>query len=130
MPTAHGPPHRRKRCCALASFAVSATRLVVDRSASFPKIEQRDAEFASFVRKIVGNARSWEYDDPDRQDVEELVIALEWRGFGVAGAGWFVSDLYDVASVGTTGREAIRPPWGGGVPTQTCWGVVAGTRQR
>src|SRR3546814_14876187 len=93
MPTAHGPPHRRKRCCALASFAVSATRLVVDRSASFPKIEQRDAEFASFVRKIVGNARSWEYDDPDRQDVEELVIALEWRGFGVAGSVWFGRDL-------------------------------------
>lgn len=47
-----------------------------DPGATFPEIEQRYAELARFVSKVVLNPGAREYDDADRQDLEDLVVRL------------------------------------------------------
>ena len=52
------------------------------------------------IGEIVGDAGAGEDDDADRQGLQKLVVALERRGFGVAGPVGLESYLSDIAGVG------------------------------
>jgi hypothetical protein len=51
--------------------------------AAAAKVEEWDTQVSGLVRKIVLNAGARENDDPNREDVEHLVVALEWGRFPV-----------------------------------------------
>src|SRR3546814_18989064 len=74
------------------------------RAAELP---DRDAELAGLVSEVVLNARAREEHDADRQDVEHLVVALEWRGLGVLRPVGLEGNLWHVAVLGPRCGDAL-----------------------
>ncbi len=86
------------------------------RAAPFAEIKGFDGELAGLVCEIVLDAGAGEDDDTDGQDVEDLIVALEGGGFGVARPVGFEGDLHDLAGLdpfggdqfGTARRSAVE----------------------
>src|SRR5882672_8119865 len=73
--------------------------------AALAKFPDRDTELLGLVGKIRRDARAWEDDDPDREDVENPVVALERGGSGVTGPVRLEDDLRHLAGVGPAGGD-------------------------
>src|SRR5690606_5475693 len=67
----------------------------------------RDAHLAGLVGEVLLDAGAGEDVDADRQAVEHLVIALEWRGLGVFGPVRLEGDLRHRAVAGPDGGGAL-----------------------
>jgi hypothetical protein len=65
----------------------------------------RDAQLPRLVGEIVLDAAAWKHDDPDRQDVEHGVVALERSGLGVLRPVRLEGDLRHLAVVRPLGGD-------------------------
>jgi hypothetical protein len=73
--------------------------------AAAPELPNRNAELLGLVGEVVLNAGAGEHHDPDRQHVENLVVAFERRGLGVLGPVGLEGDLRHLAVVGPFGGD-------------------------
>ena len=71
------------------------------------KVEQRDAELPRLVGEIVLDVGAGEDDDPDRQHVQHLIVALKRCGLGVFRPVGGEADLRHLAGVGPLGRDLL-----------------------
>jgi hypothetical protein len=76
-------------------------------AAAFPGVDQRNAELPRLIGKIVDDAGAGEHDQPNRQRLERLVVALEERGPLVAVELGLENRLRDPAIVGPSGSHRI-----------------------
>jgi hypothetical protein len=67
----------------------------------------RDAEGLGLDGEVFADAGAGEDDDPDWQGLQHLVVALEWRGLGVACPIRPEGNLDDLAVVGPAGGGAL-----------------------
>src|ERR1700681_4749503 len=75
--------------------------------AALAKYPDRDTELLGLVGKIRRDARAWEDDDSDREDVENPVVALERGSSGVSGLVRLEDDLRHLAGVGPAGGDTF-----------------------
>src|SRR5215218_581033 len=71
------------------------------------KAPDRYAELARLVGEVLLDARPWEHDDADRQDFQDLVVALEGCGLGMTGPVGLERNVRDLAGVGPAGGDAL-----------------------
>ena len=71
------------------------------------EVEERHAELSRLIGEIAGDARTGKDDQPDRQDIEELVVALERRGLAVAVPVRLEGDLGNLAAVRPAGGDLL-----------------------
>ena len=74
-------PSMHASCKSLASPSMSGQRSC---AASLAEIIGLDADLPRLVGEIVLDAGAGEDDDADRQDIEDLIVALERGGLGMA----------------------------------------------
>ena len=75
------------------------------------ELPDRDAELLRLVGEIVLNAGAGEHDDPDRQHVQHLIVALERGGAAMLGPVGGKADLGNAAVVGPAGRDLLGAFW-------------------
>ena len=78
----------------------------VRRRSRAAELADRDAKLLRLVGEVGRDARAGEYDDADREDLEDAVIALERCGPGVPAPVRFEHDLRNLAVVGPAGGAA------------------------
>src|SRR6266540_5788144 len=90
-----------------SASCVSAGITGVRRRSRAAVLADRDAKLLRLVGEIGRDAGTGEYDDADREDVEDPVVALERRGPGVAIPVRPKDDLRDLAVVGPASGDAL-----------------------
>src|SRR5438128_12272853 len=96
------PSYKRQAgFCELLSAGIEVVRR---RSrAAIAKLADRDTKLLRLIGEIRRDARAREYDDADREDVEDPVVALERRGSGVTVPVRLEDDLRDLPVVSPAG---------------------------
>lgn len=77
------------------------------RAAPLAEVKGFDAELAGLVCEIVLDACAGEDEDADGEDIEDLIVALEGGGFGVACSVGFEGDLHNLAGLGPFGGDQV-----------------------
>src|SRR5688572_21010318 len=67
----------------------------------------RDAELPGLIGEVLLDARTGTDDDTDRQDLQDLVVALEGCSLSVAGPVRLERDMRHLARVGPAGGDAL-----------------------
>ena len=75
--------------------------------AAAPEFPYRDAERAGLVGEVVGDAGAGEDHDADRQDAQELVVALERGCLAVTAPVGAEGDLRDLPAIGPAGGDPL-----------------------
>src|SRR5437588_329173 len=96
---------RQAGFCELLSAGIEGVRR---RSrAAIAKLPDRDTKLLRLIGEIRRDARAREYDDADREGVEDPVVALERRGSGVTVPVRLEDDLRDLPVVSPAGGDAL-----------------------
>src|SRR5713226_4002846 len=101
-------PNDHSRCGPGLESRAARSRKMRRRSCGTAGLPNRNAELLRLVGQVGRDARARKHDQPDRQDGEHLIVALEGGGLGMAGPVGLECDLRDLAGRGPAGGDPLR----------------------